>query len=74
MNALPLNANTKYKELKAKQEQAFKDALPYFEKAQEISPDDVDTLHALKEVYYKLKMVEKAQSVQAKLDQLGAGS
>lgn len=74
MNALPLNATTKYKELKTKQEQAFKDALPYFEKAQQISPDDVDTLNALKEVYYKLKMVEKAQAVQAKLDELGAGS
>ena len=74
MNALPLNATSKYKELKAKQEQAFKDALPYFEKAREISPDDVDTLNALKEVYYKLKMVDKATDVQAKLDELGAGS
>jgi tetratricopeptide (TPR) repeat protein len=74
MNALPLNATTKYKELKEKQEQAFKDALPFFEKAREISPDDMDTLNALKEVYYKLKMVEKAQDVQAKLDELGGGS
>lgn len=71
MNALPLNATSKYNELKKKQEQAFKDALPYFEKAREIKPDDKDTLNALKEVYYKLKMPEKAQDVQAKLDGLG---
>lgn len=71
MNALPLNATSKYKELKAQQEQAFKNALPYFEAAREISPDDADTLNALKEVYYKLKMPEKALIVQEALDALG---
>ncbi len=73
MNALPLNATSKYKELKAKQEQAFKNALPYFEAARDINPKDVDTLNALKEVYYKLKKPEEAMKVQEALDALGGG-
>lgn len=73
MNGLPLNATSKYKELKAKQELAFKNALPFFEAAQKISPKDKDTLNALKEVYYKLKMPNKALEVQKELDALSSG-
>ena len=73
MNALPLNATSKYKELKAKQEDAFKSALPYFEAARDINPQDADTLNALKEVYYKLKKPEEAMKVQEAIDALGGG-
>lgn len=71
MNSLNLNETKKYDALKKKQEEAFKNALPYFEKAREIDPNDMDTLRALKEVYYKLKMYEKAKEVQAKIDAKG---
>lgn len=71
MNALPLDANEKYKKMQKEQKEAFESALPYFKQAREADPTDLDTLNALKEVYYKLKMVDKAQEVQAQIDALG---
>lgn len=70
MNALPLNAKSKYDALKKKQKSEFEAALPFFEKANGIAPDDLDTLRALKEVYYKLRMIDKAQKVDSKLAEL----
>ena len=74
MNALPLNATSKYKELKKKQEKAFENARPYFESAYRINPKDPDTLNALKEVYYKLKMADEAMKIQEEINALEAGS
>ncbi len=67
MNSLSLNEKSKYDKLQKEQQEAFSKALPYFEKAREIDPKDLDTLKALKEVYYKLKMYEKAKEVQAEI-------
>lgn len=71
MNALKLNETKKYDALQKEQNAEFEKALPYFEKAHTIDPSDKDTLNALKEVYYKLKMYEKAKEIQAELDALG---
>jgi tetratricopeptide (TPR) repeat protein len=71
MNGLNLNEKSKYDKLQKEQQEAFKNALPYFEKAREIDPNDMDTLKALKEVYYKLKMYQEAKDVQAKIDAKG---
>jgi Tfp pilus assembly protein PilF len=60
MNKLDLRQAKKYDELKAKQQAKFNDALPYFEKAEQIKPDDLDTLRALKEVYYRTGNQAKA--------------
>ena len=70
MNDLPLNAKKKYDALKAKQKVEFQKALPLFEKAHEIDPKDKETLNALKEVYYKLRMLPEAQEVDKKLAEL----
>ncbi len=71
MNKLGFNETTKYNAFKKKQDAEFKLALPYFEKAHSLEPKDEDTLKALKEVYYKLKMYQEAKDTQAKLDGLG---
>lgn len=71
MNDLPLNAKTKYESLKAQQKAEFEKALPLFKKAQEIDPMDMETLSALKEVYYKLRMPTEAQEVDRKIQELG---
>lgn len=71
MNALKLNETTKYNALQKEQNGEFEKALPFFEKAHTIDPKDKDTLNALKEVYYKLKMYQKAKDIQAEIDALG---
>lgn len=43
-------------------------ALPYMEKALELKPDDVYAMRSLKELYYRLKMTDKYNTVKAKLD------
>ncbi len=68
MNKLSLNEKSKYDKLQTEQQEAFKNALPFFVKAREIDPKDMDTLKALKEVYYKLKMYQEAKEVQGVID------
>jgi tetratricopeptide (TPR) repeat protein len=46
----------------------FGKALPYMEKAYELKPDDIYAMRSLKELYYRLKMTEKYDTVKAKLD------
>ncbi len=70
MNALPLNATSKYNKLKKDQAAQFAKALPYFEKARKVSPKDKDTLTALAEVYRKLKMYEEAKQIQEEIANL----
>ena len=48
----------------------FSKALPYMEKANELKPDDIFALRGLKELYYRLKMTDKYNTVKAKLDTL----
>lgn len=43
-------------------------ALPYMEKAYELKPDDVYAMRSLKELYYRLKMTDKYNTIKAKLD------
>ncbi|WP_417602504.1 hypothetical protein [Owenweeksia hongkongensis] len=70
MNALKLNETSKYNALQKEQNAQFEKALPFFEKAHTVDPKDKDTLSALKEVYYKLKMYEKAKTIQAEIEAL----
>lgn len=58
----------KYDDLTSKANVEIKKSLPYFEKAYSIAPDDLGTMQALKEVYYKLKMMDKYNEIKAKLE------
>ncbi len=51
----------------------FAKALPYMEKADQIKPDDIDTMRSLRELYYRLKMTDKYNAVKEKLDKLDQG-
>lgn len=49
----------------------FKEALPYFEKAMEIRPDeDIQLLETLEGVYIRLKMTDKAEALEKKIKAL----
>lgn len=49
----------------------FRVSLPYWEKAAKLDPEDVGTLQNLQGVYTRLKMMDKAEDVAAKMKVLG---
>ncbi len=51
----------------------FAKAVPFMEKAHELSPDDMDTLVSLKELYYRLQMTDKYNETMAKISELEGG-
>lgn len=69
MNDLPLDAKSKYEKLKKRQQEEFSKALPYFEKAYKIDPNDQDNLTALAEVYQKLGRYKDAQRIKSEISQ-----
>lgn len=60
----------KYNAKKAEMDSYFDKALPYLEKADELTPNDVNTLIALKEIYAKKGNFEKSNAAKAKLEKL----
>jgi tetratricopeptide (TPR) repeat protein len=75
--AQEMDLDTYKKEGKKVEEQAnevFKQALPYFERAHEVRPDDVGTLETLQTLYSLMKNYEKVNEVQQKLEALGVSS
>jgi tetratricopeptide (TPR) repeat protein len=75
--AQEMDLDTYKKEGKKVEEQAnevFKQALPYFERAHEVRPDDVGTLETLQTLYSLMKDYEKVNEVQQKLEALGVSS
>jgi tetratricopeptide (TPR) repeat protein len=60
----------KYTEAIDQANAVYAKALPYFEKALELKPDDVYTMNNLKELYYRLKQADKYEAIKAKLDAL----
>ncbi len=73
MNNLPLNAQKKYEELKQKRNEDFSRALPFLEKAHQLDPDDLPTMKALKEIYFRLGEMEKYkqmnEAIKAKMEE-----
>ncbi len=63
-NDLPLDAVKEYDTQKAMADEMLKKSLPYLEKALELTPDDVNTMVSLKEIYTRLGMTEKLESHQ----------
>jgi len=75
--AQDMDLDTYKKEGKAVETRAnevFTFAIPYFEKAHEVNPEDVSTLQTLQTLYALMKEYEKVNEVKAKLDALGATS
>ncbi len=66
-NDLPLDAVAQYDQEKAKADQMLEKSLPYLERALELLPDDVNTMVSLKEIYTRLGMTEKLQTINDKL-------
>jgi len=66
-NAVPTNKPKEYEAEKAKADVFFKEALPFLEKSYEIKSDDTFTLTALKELYYRLQMMDKHAEIDAQL-------
>ncbi len=60
---LPLNEVTKYEELVEKGNVELKQAMPYFEKALELDPNDKYSVLALKNIYIQLKMNDKLKEL-----------
>ncbi|TKG94342.1 tetratricopeptide repeat protein [Puteibacter caeruleilacunae] len=69
-NAVPTDKPEQYEEEKAKADVEFKKAIPHLEKAMEIKPEDKTTLETLKNLYYRLKMMDKFNKVQDTLNSL----
>ena len=63
---LPLNEVKKYEELVEKGNVELKQAMPYFEKALELDPNDKYSVQALKNIYIQLKMNDKLKELNEK--------
>ncbi len=68
-NAVPANENAKYEAELAKADVEFKKSLPYMEKCEEINPEDPMTLESLKNLYYRMKEMDKYNAILEKLGQ-----
>jgi Flp pilus assembly protein TadD len=61
----------KYNAIKTEMDGYFKQALPFFLKAEEIDPKDQNTMIALKEIYAREGQLDKSAEYKAKLEALG---
>ena len=76
-NAVPNNEPKKYEIEKKKADDKFKEAIPFMEKASEITPKEPESittlkssLESLKTLYYRLKMMDKLDEVNKKIEDL----
>ncbi len=63
-----INDNKAYQEELAKAKTFFRQALPYFEKAHQLKPDDTEYMTALRGIYYNLDMGKEFEEIEAKLN------
>jgi len=63
----------KYDEKKAELEKLFNEALPWFQKAESLNPNDQNTLIALKEIYARLDDLEKSKIFRERLERVRNG-
>ena len=61
----------RYDELNGEIKKLFEQALPYFEKAEKMDPDDRNTLIALKEIYARQNDFEKSKMYKERLEAMG---
>lgn len=62
--------NKKYQELNEQKKQYYRDALPYLEKASELSPDNKSAMQTRLNIYYQLGEDEKAEELQKEINAL----
>ncbi len=60
--------NKLYNEAIAKVKDLFNQALPYFEKAHELKPDENEYMNALRSIYYVLGMGEKFEKIEKEIN------
>ncbi|MDD4515251.1 tetratricopeptide repeat protein [Massilibacteroides sp.] len=63
-----INDNKLYQEELAKAKDFFKKALPYFEKAHQLKPENTEYMTALRGIYYNLDMGKEFEDIDAKLN------
>ncbi len=68
MNDVPLDDETNYNKYKTLRDDKFKEALPVFEKAYQLDPNDLNCKVALKEIYTRTNNNTKATEMQLLLD------
>lgn len=61
----------KYDETKAEMDGIFKQALPFFQKAEGLNGNDMNTLIALKEIHARLNDIESSNAYKAKIEAAG---
>ncbi|MCK3686147.1 tetratricopeptide repeat protein [Maribellus sp. YY47] len=66
---VPAGDNVKYEAEMKKGDEWLKKALPYFEKCNELNPDEVGTLESLKQIYYRSGEMDKYNAILQKLGQ-----
>lgn len=71
-NNVDINDTEKYDKLMAESAELFNEALPYFTKANEARPKDVQTLIALKEISAKTGKFDKVKEYEAKIEEAKA--
>lgn len=64
-----INDSKKYQEELAVAKDLFKKALPYYQKAHELKPDDNDSKIALRGIYYNLNMGPELEAIEAEMNQ-----
>src|SRR5690606_25765421 len=62
-NKIPASENARYEEEVKKADVWFEKALPLMEKCRELKNDDPYSLESLRNLYYRLKMMEKYEEV-----------
>lgn len=63
-----INDSKQYQEELGKAKDFFKKALPYFEKAHQLKPDDREYMTALRGIYYNLNMGAEFDAIEAKMN------
>lgn len=66
---VPANENEKYEAELKKADQWFEKSLPYMEKCLELNSEDINTLESLKNLYYRMKDMDKYNAILEKLGQ-----
>ncbi|MFV0506421.1 MAG: tetratricopeptide repeat protein [Bacteroidales bacterium] len=67
-NELDLSDNATYDKLKKESAEEFKKAIPYFEKASEIKPEETSCIENLKNIYYRVGDTAKYEEMKSRLE------
>ncbi len=69
-NDIPAKEQKRYDETINNAKEQLKLAMPFLEKANELDPNEMNTLLSLKEIYVRLALYDKANAVKAKIEEL----